>query len=77
MTALVIKDDSYQAVRIPKELETEREEFIIKRVGKGYLLMPTDDPWFPLRLSIGQMPDNFMEDREEPAWKDITEREEF
>ncbi len=77
MTAAVIQNKNYQAIRIPNDLKTERKEFLIKKVGEGYLLSPIDDPWFPLRLSIGQMPEDFMMEREQPTWDDVPEREDF
>lgn len=77
MTATVISDGNHQAISIPQEMQTERKEFIIRKVGEGYLLSPVDDPWYPLRLSIGQMSDDFMEEREQPTWAEVPEREEF
>ena len=73
----VFQNGNSQAIRIPKEVQTDRKEFLIRKVGDGYLLCPVDDPWFPLRLSIGQMPDDFMNDREQPSWDDVPEREPF
>ena len=59
--AKVFQSGNSQAIRIPKEVQTDLQEFLIRRVGKGYILCPVDDPWFPLRLSYSQydeMPDN-------------------
>ena len=77
LTAKVFQSGNSQAIRIPKEVRTGLNEFTIRKVGEGYILFPLDDPWFPLRLSIGQIPDDFMTDREQPSWDDISEREEF
>ena len=77
LTAKVFRSGNSQAIRIPKEVQTDRKEFAIRKVGDGFILFPADDPWFPLRLSIGQMPDDFMIDREQPSWDDVPEREEF
>lgn len=77
MTAKVFQSGNSQAIRIPKEVQTTRKEFIISKVGEGYILYPADDPWYPLRLSIGKMPDDFMTDREQPTWDDVTKREDF
>jgi antitoxin VapB len=76
-TAKVFKSGNSQAIRIPKEVQTDRLEFEIRKVGDGYLLYPADDPWFPLRLAIGQIPEDFMEDRNQPSWEDVPEREAF
>ena len=73
--AKVFQSGNSQAIRIPKEVQTDLQEFLIRRVGKGYILCPVDDPWFPLRLSIGQMPEDFMADREQPSWDDFPQRE--
>lgn len=77
LTAKVFQSGNSQAIRIPKEVHTDQKEFAIRKVGEGYILFPADDPWFPLRLSIGQMPDDFMADREQPSWEEVPEREEF
>lgn len=76
-TAKVFQSGNSQAIRIPKEYQTDLHEFEIRRVGSGYVLFPTDDPWLPLRYSIGQMPEDFMTLREQPAWQDVPEREEL
>ena len=77
LTAKVFQSGNSQAIRIPKEVRTDLSEFTIRKVGEGYILFPSNDPWFPLRLSIGQMPDDFMSDREQPSWDDVAEREAF
>lgn len=77
MTAKVFQSGNSQAIRIPKEFQTDQQEFLIRKIGDGYILCPTNDPWFPLRLSIGQMPDDFMTGREQPSWDEVTEREAF
>ncbi len=76
-TAKVFQSGNSQAIRIPKEMRTTLPELVIRKVGDGYILFPVDDPWFPLRLSIGQMPDDFMPERDQPAWDEVPEREEF
>ena len=77
LTAKVFRSGNSQAIGIPKELQTDLEELSIRKVGEGFILFPVDDPWLPLRLSIGQMPEDFMEEREQPFWTDVSEREEF
>ena len=74
-TAKVLQSETSQAVCIPEEMRTDQQEFLIQKVGNGYILCPMDDPWFPLRLSIGQMPEDFMADREQPSWDDFPQRE--
>lgn len=67
LKAKVFQSGNSQAVRIPKEMQTAEKEFIIRKCGGGFLLIPEDDPWAALRESIGRMPDDFMEDREQPG----------
>ena len=38
MTAKVFQSGNSQAIRIPKELQTDQKEFIIRKVGEGYIL---------------------------------------
>ena len=45
MTATVISDGNHQAISIPQEMQTERKEFIIRKVGEGGL-SPVDAPWY-------------------------------
>jgi antitoxin VapB len=66
LTAKVFTSGNSQAVRIPKELRTDKKEFIIRKMGDGYMLLPKDDPWFAIRESMGKIPDDFMNDREQP-----------
>ncbi len=68
MIAKVFQSGNSQAIRIPKEAHTDEQEFYIRRLGKGFLLFPKSDPWFPLRESIGTVPDDFMEERNQPDW---------
>ena len=73
----VFQSGNSQAVRIPKELRTEKTDFFIKRVGNAYILYPVDDPWFPLRTTIGTFPDDFLEDRDQQSILGLPEREGF
>ena len=77
LTAKVFQSGNSQAIRIPKEVQTDQKEFSIQKLGEGYILFPADDPWYPLRLCIGQMPEDFMPDREQPEWREVPEREAF
>ncbi|MCI9593681.1 MAG: AbrB/MazE/SpoVT family DNA-binding domain-containing protein [Lachnospiraceae bacterium] len=77
LTAKVFQSGNSQAIRIPKEAQTDQQEFFIRKLGNGFVLFPTDDPWYPLRESIGMIPDDFMEERSQPSWNSIPEREEY
>lgn len=73
----VFQSGNSQAIRIPKELQTDKTEFFIRRVGDSYVLFPIDDPWFPLRATMGTFPQDFMDDREQPMIDEVTEKETF
>lgn len=66
MTAKVFQSGNSQAIRIPKEMQTTKKEFQIRKIGEVYFLIPSDDPWCLLKDSIGGIPDDFMEEREQP-----------
>ena len=74
-TAKIFQSGNSQALRIPKECQTDQKEIIMKKIGSAYLLLPVDDPWAGLKASMGRIPDDFMEDREQPNTQDL--REEF
>ena len=79
LTTRMFQSGNSQAIRIPKEVRTDKEEFYIRRVGEGYVIYPVDGPWFPFRMTIGTFPDDFMEDRdrEQPSILDAPKREDL
>ena len=77
LTAKVFRCGNSQAIRIPKELQTDEKEFIVRKSGNCLFLIPVDDPWLPLRQLSGTFPQDFMSDREQPDWQNIPEREAF
>ena len=77
LTAKVFQSGNSQAIRIPKEMQTNEKEFAIKKSGKCLFLIPTDDPWALLRQSIGGMPANTPFDRDQPMISDLPSREEL
>ena len=76
-TTRVFKNGNSQALRIPSEMHTERKEFIIRQIGEMYIAYPADDPWLPLKCTIGTFPKEYMLDREQPTWGMVAEQEEF
>ena len=60
--AKVFNCGNSQAIRIPKEVRTNEQEFYIRKLGKGYVLIPTNDPWYTLHHSIGTVSKSFMTD---------------
>jgi antitoxin VapB len=77
LTAKVFQSGNSQAIRIPKEVQTDQKEFNISRVGNCFILFPVDDPWYPLRLTMGTFPQDFMDDRDQPLCSELPEREAF
>jgi len=75
-TAKVFKSGNSNAIRIPKEIHL-KDEYVVREVGEGILLVPTDDPWLPLRMSMGRLPEDFLNDREQPDWEESKDREEI
>ena len=74
-TTRVFQNGNSQALRIPQDLRTDKKEFFIKKIGDIFIAYPTDDPWAPARQVIGTFPDDFMSDRNQPAWDDVIARE--
>ena len=75
MTAKVFQSGNSQAIRIPKEMQTEEKEFIIRKSGDCYYLLPAGDPWALLRQTIGMAEEDFSFDRAQPMLNDLPERE--
>lgn len=65
-TAKVFKSGNSQAVRLPKGFQLEGTEVYVKRVGRGLLLMPKDDPWASLVSSLNNFSEDFMGERVQP-----------
>ena len=64
--AKIFKSGNSQAVRLPKQFRLEGSEVYVKRVGRGLLLMPTDEPWASQVGSLGKFSDDFLEERSQP-----------
>lgn len=73
----VFQNGNSQAIRIPQEMRTTDKEFYIAKVGNAYIAYPIDDPWMPVRQTIGGFSDDFMEERQQPSWDNVQKREEF
>lgn len=77
LKAKVFQSGNSQAIRIPKEVQTDLKEFNITRVGSCFVLSPVEDPWYTLRLTMGTFPPDFMDDRDQPLISELPEREEL
>lgn len=75
VTTRVFQNGNSQALRIPQEMRTEQKEFCINKIGDIYIAYPAEDPWAPVRQVIGTFPDDFMNERNQPSWSDVSERE--
>ena len=69
-TAKLFRNGQSQAVRLPKDFRFEGEKVFIKRVGNAVVLIPYQDSWETLFESLNQFSDDFMEDREQPAYQE-------
>ena len=76
-TAKVFKSGNSQAIRIPKEMQTTNAEFIIRKIGDCFFLLPSNDPWALLRQTIGSLEEDISFEREQPLITDIPVREEL
>ena len=72
-TSKVFQSGNSQAFRIPKELQTNEKEFIIRKSGNCYYFLPVSDPWALLRQCIGSADVTF--ERNQPMIEDLPERE--
>ncbi len=76
-TTRVFQNGNSQALRIPQEMRTDKKEYCISKIGDIYIAYPVEDPWAPARGVVGALPEDFLSDRNQPAWKDVPEREEL
>lgn len=60
-TAKIFKSGNSQAVRLPKEFRFSGDEVYIKRVGRGVILIPKDEPWELFEQSLGEFTGDYME----------------
>ncbi len=77
LTTRVFKNGNSQALRIPQELRTDENEYCINKIGEIFIAYPIEDPWAPVRQVIGTFSEDFMADRNQPAWDSVPAREEF
>ena len=76
-TSKVFQSGNSQAVRIPSEYHTEQKEFFIRQPGGGFYLIPTNDPWYLVRMGLGRLADESELERDQPLLSDLPERETF
>ncbi|MBQ9698961.1 MAG: hypothetical protein IJV46_10500 [Acidaminococcaceae bacterium] len=71
----IFQNGNSQALRIPQELRTDKKEYLINKIGDIYIAYPAEDPWASARQVIGTFPEDFMSDRKQPSWNEVSERE--
>ena len=65
-TTRVFQNGNSQAIRIPQEMKTDKKEYCINKIGDIYIAYPADT-----------FSSDFMEDREQPSWDNVPDREEL
>ena len=73
----IFQNGNSQAIRIPQEMRTEKKEYCINKIADIYIAFPSDDTWASVRQVIGTFPEDFMENRDQPSWDDVAQREDF
>ena len=76
-TAKVFQCGNSQAIRIPKEMQTNNTEFIIRKIGDCFFLLPPNDPWALLKQTIGSLDEDISFDRDQPLIMDLPVRKEL
>ena len=74
--AKVFKSGNSQAIRIPSEFHLAHKEFFVRQYGEALYLIPTSDPWYLLRNTLGKAADVELE-RDQPDVSEMAEREGF
>lgn len=74
-TTRMFQSGNSQAIRIPSSMRSEKKDFYIQKFGDAYVIYPVDDPWRSVRETIGTFPQDFMEERSQPSWNEVAERE--
>lgn len=61
------------------ELRTDLDkiEALAKRMSDECAGDPADDPWAMAEKAIGEFPEDFLPDRNQPEWEDVPKQEEF
>jgi antitoxin VapB len=65
-TAKLFQSGNSQAIRLPKAYRLPGKKVYLKRVGKGFLVLPEDSGWAPMIEAISEFDEDFMADRNQP-----------
>ena len=74
-TTKIFQNGNSQALRIPQEMRTDKKDYCISKIGEIYIAYPAEDPWVTVRQTIGNFPEDFMKNREQPFWDNVPQRE--
>jgi antitoxin VapB len=67
-TAKIFKSGNSQAVRLPKEFNTDLKQFYIRRIGSSILLTPKGGSWEIVEQSLLEFSDDFLQEgRNQPS----------
>ena len=72
-TAKLFSNGGSQAVRLPRQYRFDDSEVLVKKIGEVVLLMPKNEKWSSLLMSLGMFTDDFM--KEPPEDLPVQERE--
>ncbi|MDN3690496.1 antitoxin [Cyclobacterium jeungdonense] len=61
-TAKVFKSGNSQALRLPKEFNTDEKQFYIRRIGASLLLSPKASSWEMVVQSLTAFSDDYFEE---------------
>ena len=65
-TAKIFLNGKSQAVRLPREFRFNDKEVYAKKMGEAVILLPKDNPWHSLFLSLDHFSADFMKRRNQP-----------
>lgn len=63
-TAKIFQTGRSQAVRLPKAYRFDAEDVVIKKFGRGVLLLPLHNPWQAMEEAVGEFEPDFRIERE-------------
>jgi len=71
LSSKVFTSGNSQAIRLPKEYQTEEKELYIQKVGNTIILFPKKNPWESFEKSLNEFSEDFMSDgRNQPKMQE-------
>ena len=59
-TVRVFQSGNSQAIRLPREFQTDKQELYIQKIGNSLILYPKDHPWEAFLESLNEFSDDFV-----------------